>query len=142
MEGSLTLTIDRTHTCYGPGDRVAVLATFRNDGVTTAALRAFEFMVKETIIFRAGPQVSGKKGAPQVKVSVIGEQKVPVNASVYGGQQHKVELSCIIPQTHSSTTVNAARHIDIAYSINVKAVLGAGKPLLMDLPVTISNWPR
>ncbi|KAH8117396.1 hypothetical protein DFH11DRAFT_1851743 [Phellopilus nigrolimitatus] len=138
----LMLTVDRTHTCYGPGDKVKVLATFRNDGIPAAALRAFEFLLKETVIFRAGPHVSGKKGAPQVHVAPIGEQKVPVNKTVYQGQQHRAELGCFIPQTHTTTTVSAARHIDIAYSINVKAVLATGKPLLMELPVTVSNWPR
>lgn len=142
VEDLLTMTVDRTHTCYGPGDRVSVTATFRNDGVTVAVLRAFEFMLKETVIFRAGPRVAGKKTAPQVKVSSIGEQKTPVNLTIYGGQMHRAELACVIPQTHTTATVNAARHIDIAYSINVRAVLGSGKPLLMDLPVTISNWPR
>lgn len=138
----LTLTVDRSNTCYGPGDRVKVMAAFKNDGVTVASLRAFEFVLKETVIFRAGPHVSGKKGAPQVYVSPIGEQKVPVNATIYGGQQHRAELGCFVPQTHTTATVNAARHIDIAYSITVKAVLSSGKPLLLEFPVTVSNWPR
>lgn len=142
VEDLLILTVDRTHTCYGPGDRVKVLATFKNDGIPAAALRAFEFLLKETIIYRAGPNVSGKKGAPQVHVTPIGEQKVPVNMTVYQGQQHRAELGCFIPQTHTTTTVSAARHMDISYSINVKAVMGTGKPLLMELPVTVSNWPR
>lgn len=138
----LTLVVDRSNTCFGPGDRVKVTASFKNDGVTVASLRAFEFLLKETIIFRAGPHVLGKKGAPQVYVSPVGEQKVPVNATIYGGQQHRAELGCFIPQTHTTATVNAARHIDIAYSITVKAVLSSGKPLLLEFPVTISNWPR
>lgn len=138
----LSLTVDRAHTCFGPGDRVNVTATFRNEGVTVAVLRAFEFILKETIIYRAGPHASGKKGAPQVNATLIGEQKVPVNATIYGGQQHRAELGCFIPQTHTTTTVNAARHIDITYTINIKAVLSSGKPLLMDLPITVSNWPK
>lgn len=139
---ALTLTVDRTHTCYGPGDRVAVMATLKSDNLSTVVLRSFEFTLKETIVFRSGPHVPGKKAAPIVKVSVIGEQKVPVNATLFGGTRHKAELACIIAPTHTSTTINAARHIDIAYSINVVAVMGNGKPLVMDLPVTISNWPR
>lgn len=142
VDDLLILTVDRTHTCYGPGDRVKVIATFRNDGISAATLRALEFLLKETIIYRAGPHATGKKGAPQVHVTPIGEQKVPVNLTIYQGQQHKAEMGCFIPQTHTTTTVGAARHIDIAYSINVKAILATGKPLLMELPVTVSNWPR
>lgn len=69
-------------------------------------------------------------------------KRFPVNLTIYQGQQHKAEMGCFIPQTHTTTTVGAARHIDIAYSINVKAILATGKPLLMELPVTVSNWPR
>ncbi len=79
VEDRLTLTVDRTHTCYGPGDRIAVNATFRNDAITVIDLRAFEFVLKETVIFRAGPHSQNKKGGPQVKVTAIGEQKVPMN---------------------------------------------------------------
>lgn len=136
------MTVDRTHTCYGPGDRVSVVVTIRNDNITTVTVRALEFMLKETIIFRAGPHASVKKGAPQVRTSALGEQKVPVNLLLYGGTQHRAELSTMVPQGHTSTTVTAARHIDITYSIVVNAVFTAGKPLLMELPVTISNWPR
>lgn len=99
-------------------------------------------MLKETIIFRSGAHASGKKAAPQVRTTIIGEQKVPVNLTLYGGTQHRAELATMVPQGHTTTTVTAARHIDITYSIVVNAVFPAGKPLLMELPVTISNWPR
>ena len=138
----LTLTVERDQTCYGPSDRVVVLATLKSDNLTPVVLRAFELTLKETIIFKAGHHASGKKGAPQVRTTHIGEQKVPVNVTLYGGTQNKAELSCIIPQTHTTTTVNAARHIDITYSIVVKAIMGVGKPILIELPVTVSNWQR
>ena len=142
VEDLLMLTVDRSHTCYGPGDRVKVLATFKNDGIPAMALRTLEFLLKETIIFRPGATTPGKKRAPQCHVTPIGEQKEPINVTIYQGQQYAMELGCFIPQTHTNTTVVAARHIDIGYSIEVKAVLGTGKPLLMELPVTVSNWPR
>lgn len=83
-----------------------------------------------------------KKGAPQVKINIIGEQKVPVNKTLYGGSMHKSELSCTIPQSHTTTTLTSARHIDITYVLGVKALMGTGKPLIMELPVIVSNWPR
>lgn len=137
----VNLTVDRAQTCYGPGDRVSVMATLKSDSLHTVILRGFEFTLKETSVFRAGPN-STKKGAPQVKVTIIGEQKVPVNATLYGGTQHKAELACIIPKDHTTTSLNAARHIDITYMINVKALMGTGTHLIMDLPVIVSNWPR
>ena len=117
VEDLLLLTVDRTHTCYGPGDRVKVVATFKNDGIPAAALRTFEFLLKETIIYRAGLNAPGKKRAPQVHVTPIGEYKMSVNMTVYQGQSHRAELGCFIPQTHTNTTVVAARHIDISYKI-------------------------
>ncbi|CAL1705518.1 unnamed protein product [Somion occarium] len=141
-QDGVTLTVERTHTCYGPGDRISVMAAVKSDSLSTVILRGFEFSLRETTVFRAGPNTPGKKGSPQVKVSNIGEQKVPVNATLYGGTQHKAELAVTVPSHHTSTTLNAARHIDINYVLTVRALMGTGKPLIMDLPIIISNWPR
>jgi hypothetical protein len=141
-QDGVTLTVDRTHTCYGPGDRVSVNATVKSDATQTVILRGFEFALRETMVFRAGGTASGKRGAPQVKMSVVGEQKVPVNATLYGGTMQKAELAVTIPERHTTTTLNAARHIDITYVLSVRALLGTGQPIIMDLPVIISNWPK
>lgn len=136
------LTVDRTRTCYGPGDRVSVNATLKSDSLHTVILRGFEFTLKETTIFRAGPYTTGKNRSPLVRETIIGEQKVPVNTTLYGASQHKAELACVIPPNHTTTSLNAARHIDITYVIHVKALMGTGAHLMMDLPVIVSNWPR
>ncbi|KAI0345231.1 hypothetical protein BDW22DRAFT_1354138 [Trametopsis cervina] len=141
-QDGVTLTIERTHTCYGPGDRISVNATVKSDALHTVILRGFEFALRETMVFRAGGNASGKKGAPQVKASTVGEQKVPVNATLYGGTMHKAELAVTIPERHTTTTLNAARHIDITYVLTVRALLSSGQPIMMDLPVIISNWPK
>lgn len=136
------LTVERSRTCYGPGDRVSVNAILKSDSLHTVILRGFEFTLKETTIFRAGAYATGKNRAPVVRETVIGEQKVPVNVTLYGGTTHKAELACVIPQGHTTTSLSAARHIDITYVIHVKALMGTGTHLVMDLPVMISNWPR
>ena len=118
------------------------MATVKSDNLHAVVLRGFEFSLRETIVFRAGPHASGKKGAAQVKAATIGEQKIPVNLTLYGGTQHKAELTLIVPSHHATATVNAARHIDITYVLTVQALMGTGKPIIMDLPVVISNWPR
>ncbi|KAI0723860.1 hypothetical protein C8T65DRAFT_704534 [Cerioporus squamosus] len=141
-QDGVTLIVQREHTCHGPGDRVVVNAIVKSDTLHTVMLRGFEFMLRETTIFRAAPHTQGKKGSPQVKVSSIGEQKVPVNATLYGGTQHKAELSVTVPPHHTSATINAARHIDINYVLTVKALMNTGQPIIMDLPVMISNWPK
>jgi hypothetical protein len=134
----VTLVVERDATCYGPGDRLSVMATLRCDAPAATILRGFEFALKEATVFRP----TGKKAAPQVRVVIVGEQKVPVNATLYGGQQHRAELNCVIPATHTTTTLASARHIDITYTLTVKALMGSGKPVQGDLPVVVSNWPR
>lgn len=141
-QDAVMLTVDRTQNCYGPGDRVVVYATIRSDSMHTTILRGFEFTLKETTIFRAGPHVTGKTNSPQVKINIVGEQKVPVNVTMHGGQVHRSELAVMVPQTHTTTTLTSARHIDITYVLIVKALMGTGKPLIMELPVIVSNWPR
>ncbi|EKM55270.1 uncharacterized protein PHACADRAFT_208784 [Phanerochaete carnosa HHB-10118-sp] len=138
----VTLFVERTHTCYGPGDRIAVTSVVKSESSQMIVLRGFEFMLRETTVFRAGAGTVGKKAAPQVKTGNVSEQKVPVNQTLYTGMQHKAELSLTVPSHHTSTTLNAARHIDITYVLTVKALLATGKPLVMDLPIIISNWPR
>ncbi|KAJ7470525.1 hypothetical protein FB451DRAFT_340601 [Mycena latifolia] len=138
----VTLIVERNATCYGPGDRVSLFATVKSDALHTVILRGFELTLKESTIFRAGPYTSGKKSAPQVRQLTISENKFPVNATLYGGTQHRTELTCAISPDHTTTTLNAARHIDITYTLSVKALMGTGTPLIMDLPVIVSNWQR
>ncbi|KAG2063406.1 hypothetical protein BDR04DRAFT_1111421 [Suillus decipiens] len=140
----VNLTVERQRTCFGPGDRVSVMAILKSDSVHPVVLRGFEFSLKETTIFRASTQAgqTGKRNSPQVKTALIGEQKVPLNVTLFGGMQHKAEVGCLIPNTHTTTTLNAARHIDITYTIGVKAWFGSMQVITIDLPVIVSNWPR
>jgi len=70
------------------------------------------------------------------------EYKHLVNASLFGGTQHKAELICHLSPDHTTTSLNAARHIDITYVLTVKAIISSGAPLSIDLPVIITNWQR
>ncbi len=116
-QDAVMLTVDRSQTYYEPGDRVMVHATIRSDGTHATILHGFEFNLKETTIFRAGPHVSGRSGGPQIKINIIGEQKVLINDTMYSGQVHRSELAVAVavPQTQTTTTVNSARYIDITY---------------------------
>lgn len=140
-EGSVTLIVERERTCYGPGDRVDISAIVRTDSLHTEILRGYEFTLRETTVFRGSP-TSGKKGAPAVRAVHIGEQRVPLNVTLYGGTQHKAELNITIPQQHTTATINTARHIDITYTLVVKAQMGTGQNVVLELPVIVSNWPR
>ncbi|KAG2037174.1 hypothetical protein BDR03DRAFT_1010875 [Suillus americanus] len=138
------LTVERQRTCFGPGDRVSVMAILKCDSVHPVVLRGFEFSLKETTIFRASTQTgqTSKRSGPQVKTGLVGEQKVPLNVTLFGGMQHKAEVGCLIPNTHTTTTLNAARHIDITYAIAVKAWYNSMQAVTIELPVIVSNWPR
>lgn len=136
------LIVERNHTCYGPGDRIAVVATVKSDNLNTTILRGYEICLKEATVFRAGPLAPNKRAAPQVKQAIITENKVAVNATLYGGSNHSAELACMLPATHTTTSLNAARHIDVTYTLCVKALMGTGAHIIMELPVIISNWQR
>lgn len=142
----VSLTVERHQTCYGPGDRVAVVATVRSDNLQTVILRGFELSIRESRTFRAGAFIGGRKTTPITRVGNILENKFAVNITLMGGMQHKAEhkaeLSSTISPSHTTTTLNSARHIDINYVLCVKAIMGTGHPLVMDLPVIMSNWPR
>ncbi|EJD53310.1 hypothetical protein AURDEDRAFT_53753, partial [Auricularia subglabra TFB-10046 SS5] len=117
-------------------------ATVKSDDLSACVLRTLEFALRETVVFRAGPQSHGKKSGPQVRTGGVGEQRINANMTLYGGTQYRQELGCIIPPGHSTATVNTARHIDVSYHLNVRATLDNGKILALDMPVTLSNWPR
>ncbi|KAI6115398.1 hypothetical protein EDD17DRAFT_1565478 [Pisolithus thermaeus] len=149
FQEGVRLTVERGRTCYGPGDRVSITAILRSEMAQPVMLRGFEFTLRETTVFRAGPHASGaggsganKRTGPQVRVATIGEQKVPLTASLHHESQHKAELGCLIPNTHTTTSLNAARHIDITYNIIVRAWVGSSQSVTMELPVIVSNWPR
>ena len=99
-------------------------------------------MLKETTVFHAGVLGPGRRIPPQKKQLSITESKLPVNVTLYGGSSHSAELSCLLSPSHTTTTLNAARHIDVTYTLCIKALLGTGAPLVMELPVIISNWQR
>ena len=138
----VNLIVERSNACYGPGDPITVKATVKSDSLHTVILRGFEFYLKEATVYRAGIHAQGKKTAPQVRQMNISENKVAVNATLYGGTSHTSDLTCVISADHTTTTLNAARHIDVTYTLCIKTLMGTGIHLVMDLPVIISNWQR
>lgn len=135
------MVVERNHTCYGPGDRISVVATLKSDNLHTVILRGFEMTLKESTIFR-GHTFGAARKAPLVKSSHVAETKLAINATLFGGSMHHADLMCQLPPNHTTTTLNAARHIDVTYVLSVKALMGTGTHVTMDLPVIVSNWQR
>jgi hypothetical protein len=138
----ITLIVDRTQACYGPGDRISVMATVKSDSLNALILRGFDISLRETTAFRAGHYSSKKSAPPQPRSVNISENKLPVNTTMYGGTQHKAELSCVISADHTTTSLNTARHIDVTYVLCIKALIDTMVPIIMELPVVVSNWQR
>ena len=141
-QDGVNLSVQRNNTCYGPGDRISVTAVVKSDSVHSIILRTLELSLKETTVFRAGPIGPGRRIPPLERQLNVAESKVPVNVTLYGGSSHSAELNCLLSPTHTTTTLNAARHIDVTYTLCIRALLGTGTPLVMELPVIISNWQR
>ena len=144
----VTLLVERTNTCYGPGDRITIQATVKSDAMHTIILRGFEFSLRESMILRPArftPSSSNKSssgGGPQSGVKTLSETKLPINITLFGGMTHTSEISCQISPHHSTTSLNSARCIDVTYLLLVKALMGTGAHLEMELPVVLSNWQR
>ena len=142
-QDGVTLIVARKNTCYGPGDRVSVNATVKSDSLHTVILRGYEFFLTEKTVFTVGVHAAGRKNAAPAKSIInIAETKVPVNATLYGGTQNTAELAFMISGNHTTTTLNAARHIDVTYSLCIRALMGTGTHIVLELPVIISNWQR
>ncbi|KAF8634511.1 hypothetical protein AX15_000844 [Amanita polypyramis BW_CC] len=142
IRDGIKLTVERNQSCYGPGDRISVTASVWSDNVHTVILRSFEILLKETISFRGHMFVAGRKGEPMTRTANITDNGYQVNTPLHRGMQTTQDLYCILPMMHATTTLTAARHIDINYVLLVKALVGAGQPLIVELPVIISNWQK
>ncbi|KAG6888149.1 hypothetical protein C0995_010318 [Termitomyces sp. Mi166 len=142
IQNGATLIVDRNHTCYGPGDRISIMALLKSDTLSDTVLRGFELILKEFSRYHPGSQ-AGRKAAPaQERVVTICDSKLAINGALFPGQEHRAELNCSISRNHTTTSLNSARHIDVTYVLSVKAIVDNVPPIMMDLPVIISNWPR
>ncbi|KAG9122437.1 hypothetical protein FRC07_001173 [Ceratobasidium sp. 392] len=155
----VTLVANFHQSGFGPGDVVPVEAILRADVPGSGViLRAYELTVRETLIFRSSPppvpqhhhhhllhsqpQQPKRTPAAQTRSTIISDQKVPVPVQLFPGSQHRCDLGCQIPLAQTNVSVRTARHIEVNYVVQVKAVLANNAVLAVDLPVTITNWQR
>lgn len=154
----VTLIVNFHQTAFGPGDVVPVEAILRADTPgMNVQLRAYELTVRETLIYRASPpqapqhhhphllhsqQPPRRVSAAQTRSNIISDQKVPVAVQVFPGSQHKCDLGCQIPLSQTNVSVRTARHIEVNYIVQVKAVLASSAIVAVELPITITNWQR
>ncbi|CAE6465521.1 unnamed protein product [Rhizoctonia solani] len=151
----VTLVATFARVAFGPGDVVPVEAILRADVPGDGAiLRAYELTVRETLIFRSSPPQLPQHNhlhlhsqppprrtpAAQTRSNLIADQKVPVPVQIFPGTQHKCDLGCHIPLTQTNVSVRTARHIEVNYIVQVKAVLSTGSMVSVELPITITNW--
>lgn len=142
----MSLIVERPNTCYGPGDRVFVRATVKSSRATII-IKSYEFTLRETAIFRGGAQdPKVRKPGPQVRTGFIGQQQIVVNRPVHpaaNGGAHTVDLGCMVPSGHTSTTVVTGDHIEVIYAMTIRVAIEHGDDMVLDnIPVMMSNWPR
>ncbi|KAG9016627.1 hypothetical protein FRB90_002742 [Tulasnella sp. 427] len=142
-----TLTVNRTHQAYGPGDRIAVQTLVKNDTPQVNQVRYYEFSLREHAMYKpAGIQNGTRKmmTQPQTRTRAIVEQRIPITMAspLHPGMQAKAELSLQVPFNQTTTTVSFAHRIEVQFVIHVRAVLATGLQLYLDLPITMSNWTR
>ncbi|KAH9066427.1 hypothetical protein EDB87DRAFT_1679163 [Lactarius vividus] len=82
-QDAVMLTVDRSQNCYGPSDRVAK--------------QLFSVPVL-------------KNSSSQVKINIVGEQKVSVNVTMHGGQVRRSELAVMVTDSHHYDTPIRTSH--------------------------------
>lgn len=140
----LTLSVERSRTCIGPGEQLELKASLKSDSPIPFSFRGFDMTLRENVSFRAHPgaATSKKVNVPQARTTVIGDQKIAANVVLHHGMQHISMITCALPQSYNAMTVDAARLIDIRYTIHVSAVLEGGRVLDLQIPLTVSPFPR
>lgn len=120
------------------------MASLKSDSPIPFSFRGFDMTLRENVSFRAHPgaTTSKKVNIPQARTTVIGEQKEPANVILHHSMKHVAAIKCALPQSYNAMTVDAARLIDIRYTIHVSAVLEGGRVLDLQIPLTISPFPK
>ncbi|KAG9035209.1 hypothetical protein FS837_001997 [Tulasnella sp. UAMH 9824] len=141
------LTANRTHSAYGPGDRIAVQTLVKNDTQQVDQVRYYEFALRERVMYKpGGTQNETRKMMTHSQTSsrAIVEQRIPITmiSPIHPGMEAKAELSLQVPFNQTTTTVSFAHRIEVQFVIRVGAVLTTGLQLFLDLPISISNWTR
>ncbi|KAG6894603.1 hypothetical protein C0992_005419, partial [Termitomyces sp. T32_za158] len=134
IKNGATLVVDRNQLCHGPGDRISLRALLRSDTLSDTVLRGFELTLKEYSRFYLGQQAGKRAVPPQERVLTICESKLAINGALFPGQEHRAELTCLISESHTTTSLNSARHIDVTYLLSVKAIVDNVPSIVMDLP--------
>lgn len=137
----MMMTVSRDRTCFGPNCAIAAMVALKSEKTGSIILRGFEMQLVETMALTTA-HTATKRALTQTHETVRAECKLPVNMSLFGGQQRQVELRCLVPPHHACSTVNSARHIDITYNLNIKAFISNGQQIALKLPVVVSSWPQ
>src|SRR5258708_35140149 len=57
----LTLAVERSRTCIGPGEQLELVATLKSDSPIPFSFRGFDMTLRENVSFRASPGVTSSK---------------------------------------------------------------------------------
>ncbi|KAG8924206.1 hypothetical protein FRC00_005384 [Tulasnella sp. 408] len=142
-----TLTVNRTHQAYGPGDRIAVDTLVKSDTSQVNHIR-YEFSLREHVTYKPAENQNGTRtlmAQPQTRTRAIVGQRTPMTmmpSALPHGMQVEKELSLRVPFSQTTTTISFAHHIEVQFDIRIRVILTAGPQLLLDLPIIMSNWTR
>ncbi|KAG8960576.1 hypothetical protein FRC00_014681 [Tulasnella sp. 408] len=147
MLGGYTLTVNRTHQAYGPGDRIAVGTLVKNDSSEVNQIRSYEFSLREHVMYKPPEnqnRIRKMMAQPETRTRTLVEHQIllalPYSLSL--DIQVEKELSLQVPFRQTITSVTFAHRIEVQFDIRVRVILATGPQLFLDLPITMSNWTR
>ncbi|CEH16664.1 Immunoglobulin E-set [Ceraceosorus bombacis] len=140
--------VERTQTCYGPGDTVTIKVFVYSTKVAPVKLKSVAFSVRETITFRGGgsktnrlSSFGGGGAAASQRTETLAQKSKTYGKKMYKDEEQEFILTCQIPKSHSLMTIQTAKHIEVSYTMRIYVDVSKAPIIIDHLPLTITTFP-
>jgi hypothetical protein len=138
----MELIVHRAGTAFGHTDRVELNVTLKSSRPKPLKLRAFEVGLQEITTLRPPPAKGARQSALNRQKSVH-DCKMPIGTMIGRGQEITRTMSFVVPHNGMLITVKGGKAIDVAYEMNVTAIMeGTGDLKVEHLQCTVGIYPR
>lgn len=134
-QGKLSMGLRRETVCLGAGDTLALNVDLQSERLAPVKITRLELVIRETIITRepvsstAAAASSDAQSSRKVlsQSTDIVSTKTAANSLLYSNESTSHVLSAVIPSTHYRFTVQNAKHLEVKYTLRVRAVIEVPK---------------
>ncbi|GAA5915203.1 uncharacterized protein JCM6883_001766 [Sporobolomyces salmoneus] len=148
--GVVGMRVVRKGAAFGPGDQVPIHVELRWNGEGPIRLTKLEFVLREQIVFRyPSPNNSSYLVRSPPRTNSIFTCNANANSNsndstpfavLYKDELVTFDLTGTVPTSHPRVTVRTAKHIDVSYHFQIRALLeGEAEVMIDQWPVVIGN---